>query len=137
MMVMVLLVGYLIECVYVGLLGVLGLFIMVVGFFFLVLLFVLFVDINIIWLMILCGVGFGLFQLFNNYIIIIFVFCECSGGVSGMLGMVCLLGQSSGVVLVVLMLNQFGDNGMYVLLMVVVILVVIVVCVSGLCIIQL
>lgn len=61
MMVMVLLVGYLIECVYVGLLGVLGLFIMVVGFFFLVLLFVLFVDINIIWLMILCGVGFGLF----------------------------------------------------------------------------
>lgn len=61
MMVMVLLVGYLIECVYVGLLGVLGLFIMAVGFFFLVLLFVLFVDINIIWLMILCGVGFGLF----------------------------------------------------------------------------
>lgn len=61
MMVMVLLVGYLIECVYVGLLGVLGLFIMVVGFFFLVLLFALFVDINIIWLMILCGVGFGLF----------------------------------------------------------------------------
>lgn len=60
-MVMVSLVGYLIERVYVGLLGVLGLFIMVAGFFFLVLLFALFADINIIWSMILCGVGFGLF----------------------------------------------------------------------------
>lgn len=60
-MVMALLAGYLIERVHAGLLGALGLFIMAAGLFFLVLLLALLADINIIWLMILCGAGFGLF----------------------------------------------------------------------------
>lgn len=68
-------------------------------------------DINIIWPMILCGAGFGLFQSPNNHTIITSAPRERSGGASGMLGTARLLGQSSGAALVALMLNQFGDNG--------------------------
>ena len=89
-------------------------------------------DINIIWPMILCGAGFGLFQSPNNHTIITSAPRERSGGASGMLGTARLLGQSSGAALVALMLNQFGDNGTHVSLMAAAILAVIAACVSGL-----
>ncbi len=68
-------------------------------------------DLNIIWPMILCGAGFGLFQSPNNHTIITSAPRERSGGASGMLGTARLLGQSTGAALVALMLNQFGDSG--------------------------
>ena len=115
-----------------GLLGALGLFIMAAGLFSLVLLPASPADINIIWPMILCGAGFGLFQSPNNHTIITSAPRERSGGASGMLGTARLLGQSSGAALVALMLNQFGDNGTHVSLIAAAILAVIAACVSGL-----
>lgn len=126
------LAGYLIERVHAGLLGALGLFIMAAGLFSPVLLPASPADINIIWPMILCGAGFGLFQSPNNHTIITSAPRERSGGASGMLGTARLLGQSSGAALVALMLNQFGDNGTHVSLMAAAILAVIAACVSGL-----
>ena len=131
-MVMAPLAGYLIERVHAGLLGALGLFIMAAGLFSLVLLPASPTDINIIWPMILCGAGFGLFQSPNNHTIITSAPRERSGGASGMLGTARLLGQSRGAALVALMLNQFGDNGTHVSLIAAAILALIAACVSGL-----
>ncbi|MBZ3661087.1 MFS transporter [Salmonella enterica subsp. enterica serovar Kentucky] len=89
--------------------GALGMVIMAAGLFALVMLPPS--DLNIIWPMILCGAGFGLFQSPNNHTIITSAPRERSGGASGMLGTARLLGQSTGAALVALMLNQFGDSG--------------------------
>lgn len=69
-MVMAPLAGYLIERVHAGLLGALGMAVMACGLFSLVLLPASPSDFNIIWPMILCGAGFGLFQSPNNHTII-------------------------------------------------------------------
>ena len=61
-MVMAPLAGYLIERVHAGLLGALGLAVMATGLFALALLPSSPSDLDIIWRMILCGAGFGLFQ---------------------------------------------------------------------------
>ncbi|MDD9839774.1 hypothetical protein BZG15_27635, partial [Escherichia coli] len=63
------------------------------GLFSLVLLPASPADINIIWPMILCGAGFGLFLSPNNHTIITSAPRERSGGASGMLGTARLLGQ--------------------------------------------
>lgn len=131
-MVMAPLAGYLIERVHAGLLGALGLLVMASGLFALVLLPAVPSDLNIIWPMILCGAGFGLFQSPNNHTIITSAPRERSGGASGMLGTARLLGQSSGAALVALLLNQFGDNGTHVSLLMAGILATIAAVVSGL-----
>lgn len=69
-MVMAPLAGYLIERLHAGLLGALGMVIMAAGLFALVMLPASPSDLNIIWTMILCGAGFGLFQSPNNHTII-------------------------------------------------------------------
>ncbi len=69
-MVMAPLAGYLIERVHAGLLGALGMLVMACGLFALALLPSSPSDIDIIWRMILCGAGFGLFQSPNNHTII-------------------------------------------------------------------
>lgn len=69
-MVMAPLAGYLIERFHAGLLGALGMVIMAAGLFALVMLPDSPSDVNIIWPMILCGAGFGLFQSPNNHTII-------------------------------------------------------------------
>ncbi|EKP7079040.1 MFS transporter [Salmonella enterica] len=116
-MVMAPLAGYLIERLHAGLLGALGMVIMAAGLFALVMLPDSPSDVNIIWPMILCGAGFGLFQSPNNHTIITSAPRERSGGASGMLGTARLLGQSTGAALVALMLNQFGDSGTHVSLL--------------------
>lgn len=131
-MVMAPLAGYLIERVHAGLLGALGLLVMASGLFALVLLPEAPSDLNIIWPMILCGAGFGLFQSPNNHTIITSAPRERSGGASGMLGTARLLGQSSGAALVALLLNQFGDNGTHVSLLMAGILATVAAVVSGL-----
>ena len=65
-------------------------------------------DLDIIWRMILCGAGFGLFQSPNNHTIITSAPRHRSGGASGMLGTARLLGQSTGAALVALMFNPPG-----------------------------
>ncbi|HFW4351810.1 TPA: MFS transporter, partial [Salmonella enterica subsp. enterica serovar 16:l,v:-] len=131
-MVMAPLAGYLIERLHAGLLGALGMVIMAAGLFALVMLPGPPSDLNIIWPMILCGAGFGLFQSPNNHTIITSAPRERSGGASGMLGTARLLGQSTGAALVALMLNQFGDSGTHLSLLVAAILATLAAVVSGL-----
>ena len=116
-MVMAPLAGYLIERVHAGLLGALGLAVMATGLFALALLPSSPTDLDIIWRMILCGAGFGLFQSPNNHTIITSAPRHRSGGASGMLGSARLLGQSSGAALVALMFNLAGQNGNHVALL--------------------
>jgi len=110
-MVMAPLAGYLIEKVHAGFLGALGLAIMACGLFPLAMLPAAPHDIDIIWRMVLCGAGFGLFQSPNNHTIITSAPRHRSGGASGMLGTARLLGQSTGAALVALMFNLAGQNG--------------------------
>ena len=110
-MVMAPLAGYLIERVHAGLLGGLGLAVMATGLFALALLPHNPDDLDVVWRMILCGAGFGLFQSPNNHTIISAAPRHRSGGASGMLGTARLLGQSSGAALVALMFNLFHEHG--------------------------
>lgn len=111
------LAGYLIERVHAGLLGALGLMIMAVGLFALALLPAAPHDLDIIWRMMLCGAGFGLFQSPNNHTIITAAPRHRSGGASGMLGTARLLGQSTGAALVALMFNLAGQSGTHLALL--------------------
>ena len=131
-MVMAPLAGYLIEKVHAGLLGALGLAVMACGLFALALLPAHPQDIDIIWRMMLCGAGFGLFQSPNNHTIVSSAPRNRSGGASGMLGTARLLGQSTGAALVALMFNLFGTHGTHTSLLLAGSLAVIAAIVSGL-----
>lgn len=131
-MVMAPLAGYLIEKVHAGLLGAVGLAVMACGLFALALLPAAPHDVDIIWRMMLCGAGFGLFQSPNNHTIVSSAPRHRSGGASGMLGTARLLGQSSGAALVALMFSLFGTQGTHTALLLAGTLAVIAAIVSGL-----
>lgn len=131
-MVMAPLAGYLIERVHAGLLGAVGLAVMAAGLLALALLPASPSDIDIIWRMMLCGAGFGLFQSPNNHTIITAAPRQRSGGASGMLGTARLLGQSVGAALVALMFNLFTDHATHVALLFAAVLAAIAATVSGL-----
>jgi DHA2 family multidrug resistance protein-like MFS transporter len=103
--------GRLLERFHAGLLGGIGLAIFAVGLFALAWLPAAPGDGDIIWRMVLCGAGFGLFQSPNNHTIISAAPRHRSGGASGMLGTARLLGQTSGAALVALMFNLFDTHG--------------------------
>ncbi|WP_025475731.1 MFS transporter, partial [Yersinia pestis] len=91
--------GRLVERYHAGLLGGIGLAVFASGLFLLAVLPANPSDVDIIWRMILCGAGFGLFQTPNNHTIISAAPQHRSGGASGMLGTARLLGQTSGAAL--------------------------------------
>ncbi|MNT88998.1 hypothetical protein D3C72_2296450 [compost metagenome] len=93
-------------------------------------------DADIIWRMILCGAGFGLFQSPNNHTIMSAAPRHRSGGASGMLGTARLLGQSIGAALVALMFNLAGQNGTHIALFTAGTLATIAAIISGLRVIQ-
>ncbi|ADV98692.1 putative transport protein [Yersinia pestis biovar Medievalis str. Harbin 35] len=103
--------GRLVERYHAGLLGGIGLAVFASGLFLLAVLPANPSDVDIIWRMILCGAGFGLFQTPNNHTIISAAPQHRSGGASGMLGTARLLGQTSGAALVALMFNMLSTNG--------------------------
>lgn len=103
--------GRLVEHIHAGLLGGIGLATFALGLFLLALLPNNPTDLDIIWRMVLCGAGFGLFQSPNNHTIISAAPRHRSGGASGMLGTARLLGQTSGAALVALMFNLFPTDG--------------------------
>ncbi|MEN3259435.1 MFS transporter [Sodalis endosymbiont of Spalangia cameroni] len=105
------LAGALIGRVHAGLLGGIGMSLFAAGLFSLAWLPAAPTDGEIIWRMMLCGAGFGLFQSPNNHTIITSAPRNRSGGASGMLGTARLFGQTSGAALVALMFNLFGDSG--------------------------
>ncbi|WP_413738692.1 MFS transporter [Sodalis sp. RH21] len=110
-MLLALVAGRLIGRVHAGLLGAVGLGLFAVGLFSLAWLPAAPGDMAIIWRMMLCGAGFGLFQSPNNHTIITAAPRNRSGGASGMLGTARLFGQTSGAALVALMFNLFGGSG--------------------------
>jgi DHA2 family multidrug resistance protein-like MFS transporter len=130
------LAGYLIERVHAGLLGAMGLVVMAIGLFALAMLPASPTDADIIWRMILCGAGFGLFQSPNNHTIMSAAPRHRSGGASGMLGTARLLGQSIGAALVALMFNLAGQNGTHIALFTAGTLATIAAIISGLRVIQ-
>jgi DHA2 family multidrug resistance protein-like MFS transporter len=93
-----------------GILGALGLVIFAAGLGTLALLPAAPGDADIIWRMVLCGAGFGLFQSPNNRAIITSAPRERSGAASGMLGTARLLGQTIGAALVALMFSLAGGR---------------------------
>ncbi|WP_092878614.1 MFS transporter [Izhakiella capsodis] len=103
--------GRLIGRFHSGLLGGIGLTVFAAGLFTLALLPAKPVDWDIIWRMMLCGAGFGLFQSPNNHAIVSSAPQNRSGGASGMLGTARLVGQTTGAALVALMFNVCGENG--------------------------
>lgn len=88
--------GRLVEKFHPGALGAAGMLLFSSG---LLLLFFLPQDAgmaDIVWRVMLCGAGFGLFQTPNNLTIVSSVPVNRSGGASGMLGMARLVGQTVG-----------------------------------------
>lgn len=67
---------------------------------------------DIIWRMILGGIGFGTFLTPNNSTIIASAPPNRSGGASGMLGMARLLGQTTGAAIAALTFAYFPTGGM-------------------------
>ena len=68
----------------------------------------------IVWRLVLCGVGFGLFQSPNNHTIVTSAPLNRSGAASGMLGTARLTGQTLGAVIVVVIftvLNAHNGQG--------------------------
>ena len=94
-----------------GLLGGLGLGLLSLGLLALALLPAHPSNADIVWRMVLCGLGFGLFQSPNNHIIITSAPAHRSGGASGMLGTARLTGQTLGAVLLAIIFSFFEASG--------------------------
>jgi len=67
--------------------------------------------IDISWRMVLCGIGFGVFQSPNNRMMLTSAPRERAGAAGGMLGTARLTGQTIGAVLTAILLHLFGDPG--------------------------
>jgi DHA2 family multidrug resistance protein-like MFS transporter len=94
-----------------GLLGGVGLAGLSVGMLSLALLPANPPTLDIVWRMLLCGMGFGFFQSPNLKALMSAAPPERSGGASGMVGMARLTGQTSGAALVALCLGLGGVQG--------------------------
>ncbi len=102
--------GYLVERIHAGLLGGTGLLMMTAGLLLLAFLPAHPSDFDIIWRLVLCGAGFGLFQSPNNSILIASAPPERSGSASGMLATARLLGQTTGAALMALLFHLVPEN---------------------------
>jgi DHA2 family multidrug resistance protein-like MFS transporter len=88
-----------------GLLGGIGLGILAIGLALLAALPVHPENFDIVWRLVLCGVGFGLFQSPNNHTIVTTAPIHRSGGASGMLATARLTGQTLGAVMMAIVFS--------------------------------
>ena len=102
--------GLLVERVHAGVLGGVGLTVMAAGLLLLALLPDHPTDGAIIWRLVGCGAGFGLFQSPNNSILIASAPAYRSGSASGMLATARLIGQTTGAALMALFFHLFPSN---------------------------
>ena len=102
--------GMLVERVHAGILGGIGLAVMAAGLLLLALLPDHPTDGAIIWRLVVCGAGFGLFQSPNNSILIASAPAYRSGSASGMLATARLVGQTTGAALMALFFHIFPSN---------------------------
>lgn len=93
-----------------GLLGGIGLWLMAAGLLLLALLPDQPSNADIVWRMLVCGAGFGLFQSPNNHTIVTSAPPRRSGAASGMLGTARLTGQTLGAVLLAGIFSVFGSQ---------------------------
>lgn len=105
------LAGMLVERIHAGVLGGVGLAVMAAGILLTALLPGGASDGGIVWRLLLCGAGFGLFQSPNNSVLIASAPRERSGSASGMLAMARLLGQTAGAALVALLFHLAPADG--------------------------
>jgi len=94
-----------------GLLGSLGMALLALGLALLAVLPPHPSQLDIVWRMALCGVGYALFQSPNNHTIITSAPPHRSGGASGMLGTARLTGQTLGAVLLAMIFAMFDPQG--------------------------
>ena len=97
--------GLLVERIHAGAMGGVGLLIMAAGVVLLAFLPEQPHVADIVWRLLLCGLGFGLFQSPNNSILIASAPPERSGSASGMLATARLTGQTTGAALVALLFH--------------------------------
>ena len=88
-----------------GLLGGIGLGILSLGLALLAALPAQPADFDIVWRLVLCGIGFGLFQSPNNHTIVTTPPIHRSGGASGMLATARLTGQTLGAVMMAIVFS--------------------------------
>lgn len=93
-----------------GLLGGLGLALMALGLTMLAIMPEHPATLDIVWRMMICGAGFGLFQAPNNRTILSSAPRERSGGASGMLSTARLLGQTTGVALASVLFSVYPGH---------------------------
>src|SRR5690606_6294226 len=93
-----------------GLLGGIGLGIMATGLALLAALPAQPTNADIVWRMVLCGAGFGLFQTPNNHTIVTSPPRNRAGAASGMLGTARITGQTLGAVLLALIFAIHGRH---------------------------
>lgn len=103
--------GWLLNRIHPGILGGLGMCLMVAGCLLLAFVPEDTGHVGIVWRLMLCGAGFGLFQSPNNHLLLTSAPAERTGSASGMLAMARLTGQTTGAALVALMFHLFGDGG--------------------------
>lgn len=104
------LAGWLIGRVHPGILGGVGLVLMSIGCFNLSYIPLDATEADIVWRLMLCGMGFGFFQSPNNHLLLTSAPPERAGSASGMLATARLMGQTTGAALVALLFHIFGDN---------------------------
>lgn len=102
--------GVLAEHIHAGYLGLTGLLVMTAGLVMLGLLPAEPSDFDIIWRLVVCGMGFGLFQSPNNSIMIASAPQHRSGSASGMLATARLTGQTAGAALVAFFFHWHGGE---------------------------
>jgi DHA2 family multidrug resistance protein-like MFS transporter len=94
-----------------GILCGVGLLILAAGLLLLALMPAQPTALDIVWRMVVCGVGFGFFQVPNNRALIIAAPAHRSGGASGMLATARNLGMTIGAALAALALALFPGHG--------------------------
>lgn len=109
--------GILVERIHAGALGGVGLIVMATGLFLLAYLPEQVTTFDIIWRLVLCGFGFGLFQSPNNSILIASAPQQRSGSASGMLATARLTGQTTGAALVALLFHATSDQSAHIALL--------------------
>lgn len=103
--------GYMTNRIHPGILGGIGQILILIGLSTMAFLGAESTMFDVIWRMMLCGAGIGIFQSPNNSIIMTSAPQQRNGSASGMLATARLLGQTTGATLVALMFTLFGDDG--------------------------
>ena len=102
--------GFLVGRIHAGLLGALGLLVMSSGCFLLSFMPVSAPQVLLIAGLMLCGLGFGLFQSPNNHLLLSSAPAHRCGGASGMQATARLVGQTAGATLVTLLHHITPDS---------------------------